>query len=394
MGADPSIPQAEVACHDTARERFDAHCKRVAAWTVELARSRGLNVEQQDNLERAALTHHSLLATLRGPGRAAFLGDLGIEELDPETTPRVHHEILEIANALDEHFEWEPFADRAKDEPNPAASAALECLLCVNEEDLQQAISKLPVFPVAAQQALDLLARGDWNAYDLRVIAASDQVLAADLIRSANSWAYGPRQAIKTLPHAITYIGADQASKILLAAAIKPLFGTPALREIWNHSIEASEAAQGLAKLSGRANPEEAFLAGLVHDIGRLAMALLPDVFQHRSAQLLKKGCELMLVEKVLCGSSHAELGAKALEQWSFPPKLIEAVRFHHEPEQSDSALTSILYLAERWTNPWEDLPSSARSKTALERLGIQTETLDDRDMRMQSSLNSLRFTT
>src|SRR5579872_493583 len=203
MGADPTIVAGGHAGQDWERQRFDAHCKRVAAWTVELARARGLNPQEQQTLEQAALTHHSLLNTLRGPGRAAFLADLGIQEMDPLNAPKIEHEILEIANALDEHFEWEPFSDVAQDEAYPGAAAAFQTLRCVREQDIQDAIDRLPVFPVAAQKALDLLTRDDWNAYDLRIIAASDQVLAADLIRAANSWAFGPRQIIKTLAHAI-----------------------------------------------------------------------------------------------------------------------------------------------------------------------------------------------
>jgi putative nucleotidyltransferase with HDIG domain len=373
-------------------EEVDVHCKRVGAWTVELARLGGLNAEEQQVLERAALSHHSLLAGLRGPDRAAFLADLGIEERDPENSPKIEHEILEIANALDEHFEWEPYQDREHEETSPAAAAALDRLRCTTDEDLELAIGRLPVFPAAAQKALDLLAREDWNAYDLGAVATSDPVLAADLIRVANSWAFAPRQPIKTLAHAITYIGADKASKVLLAAALRPLFASAPLREIWNHSIEASSAAQSLARLTGKVDPEEAFLAGLIHDIGRLATLLLPQEFQLRSAQLLEKGCELLLVERVLCGFSHAELGARALKLWSFPATLVEAVRFHHEPERSESALTAILYLAERWTNPWEDLPSLVRSKSALDRLGLDVEALTDPELQVEPSLKALSY--
>ncbi|MBZ5604244.1 MAG: HDOD domain-containing protein [Acidobacteriia bacterium] len=385
MGADPIF-----LSDDPSAQRFDAHCRRVAAWTVELARARQLNTDEIKSLERAALLHHNLLAVLQGDAREHFLSDLGVHEVETEPAPGGRHEILEIANALDEHFEWEPFSDHSENDVNPAAAAALDCLRCAGEADLQSALRRLPVFPVAAQKALALLTRDDWNAYDLRVVASADQVLASEMIRAANSWAFAPLQPIMTLPHAITYIGADHASKILLAASLKPLFASPKLGEIWNHALEASEAAQCIAKLSGRVHPEQAFLAGLVHDIGRLAMALLPPEFQRRSARLLEKGCELMLVERALCGSSHAELGAAALRQWGFPDTLIDAVRFHHEPDLSDSALASVLYLAERCTNPWEDLPSIVRRTAAMNRLGLQHEALSSVDR--SSKLDGLRY--
>jgi HD-like signal output (HDOD) protein len=147
---------------------------------------------------------------------------------------------------------------------------------------LNRALATLPVFPAAAQKALQLLSTETWNASDVQAIAASDQVLASSLIRVANSCSYGARKIITTLNHAIAYLGAQHASGVLIAASVKRLFAPPRLRRIWNHSIDASEVSRNLAKLSRHANPEEAFLAGLVHDIGRLAMALLPERFQAR----------------------------------------------------------------------------------------------------------------
>jgi HD-like signal output (HDOD) protein len=102
-----------------------------------------------------------------------------------------------------------------------------------------------------------------------------------------------------------------------------------------------------VAKLSPRVNPEEALLAGLVHDVGRLALSLLPEEFQSRSARLLAKGCTLSQVETALCGATHGELGARALERWNFPRDLVEAVRFHHQPERSSSLLAAVLYVTE-----------------------------------------------
>ena len=194
-----------------------------------------------------------------------------------------------------------------------------------------------------------------------------------------------------TLGHAIAYIGAERASGILIAASVKRLFAARRLQEIWNHSLDASEAARSLAKLSRQVKPEEALLAGLVHDIGRLVMALLPDSFQSRASNLLKKGCELSLVERALCGLTHAELGAKALERWRFPPIFVDAVRFHHQPERSESPIAAILYLTERCTNPDEDLPSLARSKAAMDRLRLDSDICYHLDLGARL-LNPLRF--
>jgi putative nucleotidyltransferase with HDIG domain len=361
----------------------EAHCRRVAAWSSELARVAGS--------QSFPFLSQPLIAALDGPKRAEFLKDLGVEIAFPERDiPRADRNILELAKALEDHFAWEPF-EEGDPEPSPFAEAAFDLFRCVSRSQLDRAIANLPVFPVAAQRAMQLLVNDGWKAADLEIIAASDQVLAAELVGVANSCAFGACRQVTTLGHAIAFIGAERASSILIAASVKRLFAAKRLHEIWNHSLEASEIARSLAKLTGRVRPEEALLAGLVHDIGRLAMALLPEDFQRRASNLLNQGCELPLVERVLCGLTHAELGAKALERWRFPPAFVEAVMFHHRPERSASPMASILYLAERCTNPEEDLPSPARSKTAMDRLNLDSENSYRFDL-SSCILNSLRF--
>ena len=225
----------------------------------------------------------------------------------------------------------------------------------------------------------------------MQSIATSDPVLAAELIRAANSAAFGARQEIKTLAQAVAHIGTEKACRILVAASLKRLFVAKTLHGVWNHSLEASQIAPSVAKLSPCVNPEEALPAGLVHDIGRLAASLLPEEFQRRSARLLAKGCTLSQVETALCGATHSELGARALERWNFPRDLVEAMRFHHQPERSSSLLATVLYVAELCSSPLEHIPSLARAKAALDRLGLDAESRHEIEPAAQL-LQSLRW--
>jgi putative nucleotidyltransferase with HDIG domain len=347
---------------DLSFDPWEAHWKRMSAWSAELALAQG----------RQPPPHaHPLVAILDTSKGARLLSDLSIKTAAPDATaPKPQFDGLALAQAVDRHFAFEPFAEQGE-EPDPFARYALDTLQCVSPGELDRAIAGLPVFPSAAQKALQLLMTDHWGLPELEFIGASDPVLAADLIRASNSCLFARREPITTLGQGIAYLGAERASAVLIAASVKRFFSTTRLREIWNHSLEASEIARNLARLSSRCNPEEAFLAGLVHDIGRLAMALLSDRFHERSARLMKRGCELSVVECALCGVSHAELGARALERWNFPRRLIDGVRFHHRPEASLSPVAAVLYLTERYSNPSEDMPSLARTKAAIDRLGL-----------------------
>jgi putative nucleotidyltransferase with HDIG domain len=300
-------------------------------------------------------------------------------------------EIMNLAEALDEHFLWEPFS-RSADRTNELAEIALRHLQVTDSEELDQAIRKLPVFPIAAQRAMQIMLRDDWNGAELESIAGADQALAANLLQAANSWAYSPRQTIRSLPHAIMYIGAERTTRILYAASIKSLFGSARLRAIWNHSLDAAQAAQHLAEISGVMEPKQAFLAGLVHDIGRLAMARLPEKYQTRYNHLTDMGCEPFLIERVLSGFSHGEAGARALKIWNFPDDFVEAVEFHHQPEKTQGKFAALLYLTEHWTDSCEDVPSALRFRAALERLGMSEKAFTQFTPKFDPSLSALCF--
>ena len=313
--------------------------------------------------------------------------------LEAAITPAGRHldEILEIADALDQHFAWEPYGE-ADETANPSAEAGFKYLLVATPEDLERAIRKLPVFPAAAQRALRLLMTDTWSGTELEAIARTDQTLAAHLLSAANSWIYGAGERIATLSQAITYIGATRTFEILYAASAKPLFSTGRLRDLWDHSLIAAQAAETLATFTRAADPKEAFLAGLVHDIGRLAMAMLPPAFQSRYEHLTEVGCETFVVERVLSGFSHAKAGVCALRAWNFPEPLIEAVEFHHQPEKSESNLAAILFLVEHWSDSGEDVPSAARLKIALDRTGISATELAELTPTADRSMDGLRF--
>jgi putative nucleotidyltransferase with HDIG domain len=308
------------------------------------------------------------------------------------------HEVVELAEALDAHFGWEPFgssphesAGELDDEPELFARAALQCIRVAGPEDLHRAIERLPVFPLAAQRALAVILQENWNAREMESLAGSDQALAAHLLRAANSWAHGPLRQIESIQHAITYLGADRTSRILYAASVQPMFSSPGLRDLWHHSVASAEVAQSLAEVSGVVDPKKAFLAGLVHDVGALAMAGLTPTFQTLFRQLTNLGCEPIVAERVLAGMSHAEVGARALGAWKFAAEFSDAIRFHHSPERTENRLAALLYLTEQWTDSSEDLPSAARFRFAMQAVGLTLQQFEELTPAMDRMLGSLR---
>jgi putative nucleotidyltransferase with HDIG domain len=398
-------------------EALRAHCLRVATWSGELAGAIGLSDADRNLVEQAAIAHHvpqilvndqasrRLLAEmhLTTTGEQPFISDdvrAVLETLwgrrpigDPAMGKVVA--VLEISDDFDQFFEAEPLfdADSLDQCTNSSVEAMMTYLQVTSRADVSRVIDRLPVFPRAAREVVRQIANPDMGPREMEAAASLDPVLAGRLIQTANSAYYSPRIPISTIFQAVSYIGTETARRVLLAAALRGTFSSPQAHQLWNHCLDVAQSAELVAlHASVKIDPSEAFLAGLIHDVGRLAFTLMPVGFQERFQRLIEGGCPPVEVEICLSGRCHGEVGAETLAQWKFPDEIIEATRWHHRPERSSSPLASLLYLAEFVVESQEDLPSYVRINTASRLAGISMTALSELRSRSAGSLESLRF--
>ena len=395
---------------------IQAHCQRVAAWSSELAGALGLSPSERSLVEHAALCHHFSQIAFDETTRRGLLQDLKIEETVgqpglPEEVGQLLQAfwgydavsdgsiaklaaVLEMCDDFDQFFEAEPLAelDTADQAVNTSVETLFSYLQVTSRADVSRVIDHLPVFPRAAREVVACVSNRDLSVRELEKVAALDPVMSGLLIRTANSSFYNPRTPIATIRHAISYIGVEATRKVFLAATFRSNFASMRMHQLWNHSLDVAETAERLAMRSRmQIDPSEAFLAGLVHDVGRLAFSIMPAAFLERFYRLTDRGCPAVEVEICLSGLCHGEVGAQTLTQWKFPGGLVEAVRWHHRPERSSSTIASLLYLAEVVSESEEDLPSAIRMRTACRLTGIDPEALADLN-REQGYLETLRF--
>jgi putative nucleotidyltransferase with HDIG domain len=400
-----------------ADEAIRAHCLRVAAWSGELASVVGLSESDRNLVERAAIAHHVPEVVVDERARTRLLAELHLEskgeqplladdvravletlwgrrQIADATMGKIVA-VIEISDDFDQHFESEPLFE--PDLADPCANSSVEAMMTylqvTSRADVSRVIERLPVFPRAAREVVRQVSNTEVGPRELENVATLDPVLAGRLIQTANSAYYSPRSPIGTIFHAVSYIGTETARRVLLAAAIRGNFSSPLAHQVWNHSLEVAQTAEMLAlHASLKVDPAQAFLAGLIHDIGRLAFAMMPVAFQERFQRLTDGGCPLVGVEMCLAGRSHAEVGAETLTQWKFPLEIVEAIRWHHRPELSSLPLASLLYLAEFIAESQEDLPSYVRINAASRSAGVSMGTLADIRHKSAGSLESLRF--
>ncbi|MGA2600342.1 MAG: HDOD domain-containing protein [Bryobacteraceae bacterium] len=372
-------------------EALDAHCRRVAGWAKQAAHKLQCSAEELQALERAAMLHHAENLVLRPKAFAAIAGDLRVQiaEGPPGSGPYsgMTLEILQAYNSpvaapprpaeLAKILEWadqfdEQFELSAIDPLPPDEFAAETSRLQITEaSEVLRVGQKLPVFPTVAQKAMRLLASEDFRLEELERIVRSDQAMAAELLKVANSSLMGQRKSITSLAQAVQHVGVNASVRVICAACLRPIFASRKLFDLWNHSIDAAETAERLALVSERVDPGEAFLAGLVHDIGRLAFSLLSGDFQVTAQCLLEHRCPTVLVERALSGTNHAEVGSELLRSWRIPSPIPDAVSCHHDLGESAIPLAAILYLTEFSTMADEDLPSFLRLDRALHILDL-----------------------
>lgn len=205
-------------------------------------------------------------------------------------------------------------------------------------EVILQDVSRLRALPAAATQAIQMLADPNVDIKRLGQVLQGDQVIASQILRYANSAYYGGRTPCTTVAEGIVRIGINQLKSVLYAVAA----GGPLMarlsgyqmkdNELFRHSFVVATTARRLAALINYPSPEEAYAAGLLHDIGKL---LLDRHLQPRYPAMIadiKQGFTIIEVEERHLRTDHATIGGLMAERWTYPTALVNAIRYHHAP--------------------------------------------------------------
>ncbi|UCF66058.1 MAG: HDOD domain-containing protein [Acidobacteriota bacterium] len=248
-------------------------------------------------------------------------------------------------------------------------------------------IQQLPPMPRTAAKLLGMLEKPDTTSEDLQRVLAADPALVAAVLRMVNSAMFEWPQKITTISHAIMLIGFLRLRSLILAtvaAGLKRLIPSRVsdLRDLlWNHSVNVSLASRLLAERAGFEWSEEAFVAGLLHDCGRLAfLALKPDEY----GSLLTPGAlPSPRRETSKLGVDHQALGAALLRHWRLPAQFVTVAGTHHEAEAvqgQHGSLIAIVVLADALTDGMDRVdpaPAAEALRLSEARLEDLSEDID-----------------
>jgi putative nucleotidyltransferase with HDIG domain len=217
-------------------------------------------------------------------------------------------------------------------------------------------VERLRELPSLPQVIVDLqaaLAREDVSLDDIADTVSLDQGLAAKTLRIANCSFYGVPSRVVSIRQAIGILGLRSVSTLLTAAAVSncfPRVHCPGfdLARYWRHSVAVALCAREIAR-GLRLDVDVAFTAGLMHDLGRLALASQsPEALAAAYAWRAEQDSQTLDAERAVLGTDHPSLGEEIASRWHFGAAVVEAIRRHHEPPAAQAAtLGDVVHVAD-----------------------------------------------
>ncbi|MDA0749049.1 MAG: HDOD domain-containing protein [bacterium] len=197
----------------------------------------------------------------------------------------------------------------------------------------------LPTLPTIITQLIGLLGNPKSSARQVAQLISTDQALTAKILKVANSAFYGFPREIATVQLAIVVLGFEQVKNLSLSVAVLKRFSKGTEHRLfdrqrfWDHAIACGVAGRLLARKFQPKMEGEAFVAGVLHDIGKL---ILIEYFAEEFSQALElaeaEEMSIAEAEEQVLGVTHADVGGWLAEKWNLPPALVQALAFHHHP--------------------------------------------------------------
>jgi HD-like signal output (HDOD) protein len=247
-------------------------------------------------------------------------------------------------------------------------------------------LKDLPPMPQIVFKARSLLSDPEAEMRDLSTLLESDQAIATKVLKLANSAYYGLSGKVSSIRHASSMLGFNALGQLISMVGTSAVLGkTLAGYDLdsagaWRHSLMAASASR---ILSLRKNPDlenDAFAAGLIHDVGKLVLDRHVDQRKDEFERLTEGGRNSMIAaEQHILGLDHAEIGFEVCKHWNIPESISKAIRFHHQPSQSDDdELAYIIFLANSIANMVKALEDTESTMAQMDGIEAHMYMIDD----------------
>ncbi len=216
-----------------------------------------------------------------------------------------------------------------------------------------EGVSDLPTLPTVYSKVASLVSDSRTTAAQVARVIESDQAITSKILRLVNSSFFGFSRRISSIHQAVILLGFNTIRNTVLSVSVFKMFGSEQpsnfdLKNFWKHSIATGLLTKSLGTYLDTGMDEEAFAAGILHDIGKV---VLNKYFQDEFKEALEKARSEQLpifdAERLVNGVSHTEIGEYITDHWNLPYGLVEAVALHHTPSvlRSNPKLVSLVHV-------------------------------------------------
>ncbi len=220
-------------------------------------------------------------------------------------------------------------------------------------------INKLPTLPATYQKLVETLRQPNSSIDDVSKVIATDPAMTARLLKLVNSAYFGLQKPVADIVRAGALLGLDRIMALVLGQGIfsdcePPKVASFNMEALWQHSVSTATAAHRIAieEQLDRDLVAAAFLAGMLHDIGKLVLAMgLPEQYERVLQQVGKRPGALHSIEMLELQAAHTDVGAYLVGLWGLPNTIAEAIAYHEDPSQSPNegfGLAGIVHVADR----------------------------------------------
>ncbi len=261
-------------------------------------------------------------------------------------------------------------------------------------DNIRMEVSSFPSMPQAAIKLRAVLKEDDVSIIEIENILRQDPGLSTNVLRLANSAFFGVSSKVGSLKKAVMLLGIKRFEQIAISACMNKTMDKAvegydlSPGELWLHSIVVSTTAEALAKFLKISDTNDVFTPALLHDMGKLILGKFVKEESKQIESILAKGESLVRAENMVLGTDHAEIGALILNKWSFPIDIVNAVRWHHDPDRismtekrlkEPSMQSDIVYLSNFIFQSNGESDSAGEkfavpSSEVLKRLGIKSD--------------------
>ena len=224
-------------------------------------------------------------------------------------------------------------------------------------EDYISKIKSIPVLPEMANRILRMAEAEDINVKDLANEIQKDPAITARILKVINSSFYAMRREVSSVQQAVTLLGIHQVRNLVITLLVVNRFEEPPdalykLSDFWNHSLGVALVSQILSKKLGYTEKADLYLAGLLHDIGKIIFQVyFPEELGKAKTFVDENKGQMFEAEKEIFGFTHADLGSWIAQKWNLPKILQVGIQHHHNCEASpDKLFTAMLQMSDQIT--------------------------------------------